>query len=207
MMGSSLAFAGYNILFGFSVRGIDNAAHLGGLVGGFALGWLLALPVDERARRRLGVPRILAGLAALAVICTAGVRFTPRFDFRVADELAMREVLREFGPRERQFAAEHERAIAALQRDGDTAAFADWTTRVAVPFYKEWRARLAALELDPGRATDARRARLVEALGMKRDAYRDLTVDLRAGRHDAFQRFTETGYAIEATVRELESPR
>lgn len=207
MMGSSLAFAGYNILFGFSIPGIDNAAHLGGLAGGFALGWLLAMPVDREARRRLAAPRILAGLAALAVICVAGVRFTPRFDFSVADELAMREALREFGPREQQFVAEHERAIEALRRDGDIAAFAEWAGRVAEPFYEEWRARLAALEFDPGRATDARRARLVEALGLKRDAYRDLAADLRAGRADAFQDFAEAGKAVEAIVREVEPPR
>lgn len=207
MMGSSLAFAGYNILFGFSISGIDNAAHLGGLAGGFALGWLLAIPVSATARRRLVVPRIIAGLAALAVICAAGVRFTPRFDFRVADELAMSDVLREFGPREQQFAAEHDRAIATLRRDGDVAAFADWAERVAGPFYDDWRGRLAALELDPGRATDARRARLVEILAMKRDAYGDLAIDLRAGRTDAFQEFAETGKRIEALVQELGGSR
>jgi rhomboid protease GluP len=207
MMGSSLAFAGYNILFGFSIPGIDNAAHLGGLAGGFALGWLLAMPVDAAARRRLVAARIVVGMAALAVICAAGVRFTPRFDFRVADELAMRDVLREFGPQEQQFVAEHDRAIETLRRDGDIAAFADWAERVAGPFYEEWRGRLAALALDPGRATDVRRGRLEVALGMKRDAYRDLAADLRAGRSDAFQEFAETGKAIEAIVRDQESSK
>ena len=207
MTSSSLAFAGYNILFGFSIPGIDNAAHLGGLAGGIGLGWLLAMPVDAAARRRLFASRSLAGLAALAVICAAGMRFTPRFDFRVTDELAMREALREFGPLEQKFAAEHDRAIAALRSDGDTAAFADWAERVAAPFYEEWRGRLAALEFDAGRATDVRRRRLVTVLGMKRDTYRRLAADLRAGREDAFREFAEAGKVIEAIVREPESPQ
>lgn len=203
MMNSSLAFAGFNILFGFSIPGIDNAAHLGGLAGGIALGWLLAVPVDAGARRRLFAARILTGLAALAVICVAGVRFTPRFDFRVADELAMRDVLREFGPREEQLAAEHDRAIEALRRDGDVAAFAGWVERVAEPFYEEWRGRLASMRVEPGRTTAARRDKLVEILALKRDAYHNLAVDLQAGRAEAFNDFAAVAKRIESLIGEM----
>src|SRR5579863_1809579 len=41
-MRSLLAFAGYNIFFGSVVPGIDNSAHIGGLITGLALGALLA---------------------------------------------------------------------------------------------------------------------------------------------------------------------
>jgi Rhomboid family len=48
-------FAAYNLFFGL-VPGIDNAAHLGGLAAGLAIGALLAgsvtEPPDIRARRR-----------------------------------------------------------------------------------------------------------------------------------------------------------
>jgi rhomboid protease GluP len=39
---STLLTIGFNLLFGFTVTGIDNLAHLGGLVAGFALGYPLA---------------------------------------------------------------------------------------------------------------------------------------------------------------------
>jgi len=52
---SLVMFAAYNLFFGL-VPGIDNAAHLGGLVAGLAIGALLAEsvtePPDIRARRR-----------------------------------------------------------------------------------------------------------------------------------------------------------
>lgn len=207
MMKSSLAFAGYNILFGFSIPGIDNAAHLGGLTGGIALGWLLAVPVDAEVRRRLTARRITTGLAAIAVMCAAGVQFTPRFDFRVADEIALREALVEFGPREQQIAKEHDRAIAALKADGDTAAFAAWVERDAAPFYSGWRDRLAALDLEPGRATSARRDKLIAILGMKSDAYSNLAAGLRARRAEAFQEFNAAERRLEPLIRELEQMR
>jgi rhomboid protease GluP len=36
----------YSLFNGLTHQGIDNAAHLGGLVSGFLMGWLLARPID-----------------------------------------------------------------------------------------------------------------------------------------------------------------
>jgi rhomboid protease GluP len=37
---STLTFIGYNVLFGFTQAGIDNAAHIGGVLSGFIIGFL-----------------------------------------------------------------------------------------------------------------------------------------------------------------------
>lgn len=61
---STLLFAGYSLFYGFIHSGIDNAAHIGGLVGGFAMGLLLARPLNAEHRSRNGVPKLLMASAA-----------------------------------------------------------------------------------------------------------------------------------------------
>lgn len=68
---SMLLFLGYNLLFGFVHPGIDNAAHVGGLVAGFLSGVGLARPLDAAYRqehRFTGlVYVVIAGSALLAL--------------------------------------------------------------------------------------------------------------------------------------------
>lgn len=68
---SALVFIAYNLFNGFTHTGIDNAAHLGGLLSGFAMCWLLARPLEEQVRAQsaarfelglLGAAAVLAGL-------------------------------------------------------------------------------------------------------------------------------------------------
>ncbi len=83
-----LVVAGYNLVFGFVAPGIDNLAHLGGLMAGVALGWgysphysvvVKPPPVNTvRLQDEVRWPRaILTSLAVLLVICAliyAGVQ-------------------------------------------------------------------------------------------------------------------------------------
>jgi len=64
---SSSIFVTYSLFYGFTHAGIDNAAHLGGLAGGFAMGLILARPLDAAARHAAGARR-----AALAAVLAAG---------------------------------------------------------------------------------------------------------------------------------------
>ncbi len=63
------AFVIYNLIFGFALPGIDNTAHIGGLITGLIVGALIALmaPRQEQASRRatifLAVILALAGIA------------------------------------------------------------------------------------------------------------------------------------------------
>jgi rhomboid protease GluP len=73
--GSAAAFVLYNILFGLTVPGISNAAHLGGLVSGFALGLLVTTPLDRQLRARslrratyTGIAASLLSLSAMFVL-------------------------------------------------------------------------------------------------------------------------------------------
>ena len=71
---TSLAiFIIYSLAYGFSKQGIDNAAHIGGLLAGLAMGWLMEEKIDERksaARRNamLAVSGIVALMAAVVLV-------------------------------------------------------------------------------------------------------------------------------------------
>jgi membrane associated rhomboid family serine protease/Flp pilus assembly protein TadD len=67
---SLVAFAGYNLAFGFFVRGIDNGAHLGGLVSGLALGSVLSADFRPQAPRQSRLRPVV--FPAFAIVLVAG---------------------------------------------------------------------------------------------------------------------------------------
>jgi membrane associated rhomboid family serine protease len=71
----AVGFVAYNILFGFSSKSIDNAAHIGGLIGGAAAGLLLARPITVGRRNELGRP--IAALLAAGLFAVAAVGALP----------------------------------------------------------------------------------------------------------------------------------
>ncbi len=68
MMRSLLTFAGYNLLFGAAIPGIDNSAHVGGLVMGLALGAILGPQLMEQPERRTAHERVVFIAAALLLV-------------------------------------------------------------------------------------------------------------------------------------------
>jgi rhomboid protease GluP len=63
---SALLLIGINLVFGFTVPGIDNVAHIGGLIAGLAAGFVI-----EGVGR--GVTRAASRLGGLAVIVIASI--------------------------------------------------------------------------------------------------------------------------------------
>lgn len=65
-----LILTALNLYFGFSVANISNTAHIGGLLGGLAFGWLVAPTVYSQKRLRAATPTIVilgAELILLAI--------------------------------------------------------------------------------------------------------------------------------------------
>lgn len=61
---STAAFVLFNLLAGMMQQGIDNAAHVTGLVSGFGLGWILARPI-ARVQGRVAALQLLAAAAVV----------------------------------------------------------------------------------------------------------------------------------------------
>lgn len=66
---STLVFIGYSLFAGVALPGIDNGAHVGGLLGGMAIGYGLAQPLDSNRSLHLGSPRALIALLLVALAC------------------------------------------------------------------------------------------------------------------------------------------
>jgi rhomboid protease GluP len=54
-LASTLIFIGYNLLMGFAGTGIDNAAHIGGLVSGFLVGLILYPQLKHQMEEKEGL--------------------------------------------------------------------------------------------------------------------------------------------------------
>ncbi len=73
-MSSLLLFAGYNLLFGMQA-GVDNSAHIGGLLAGIALGLVLAPSVTKAPElRRIWSVATLTGMAIVLLAATLFLR-------------------------------------------------------------------------------------------------------------------------------------
>ena len=64
MRSSLFMFVGYSLFLGFTSGVVDNAAHVGGLVSGFALAWIMAEKFDWTDYRRNAVSRALVAVGA-----------------------------------------------------------------------------------------------------------------------------------------------
>jgi membrane associated rhomboid family serine protease len=68
---SAAVFIAYSLLNGARVQGIDNAAHLGGLLAGLVLGFLLARPLDAARGERTWTAQWIQACAVTAAAALA----------------------------------------------------------------------------------------------------------------------------------------
>lgn len=204
MLKSTLTFAGYNILYGLAKSGIDNAAHVGGFLGGIAFGWLLALPLETTIRARLTGRRLQLGLVVLAAVMALGITLSPRFDYRIPDVLAWEESNRDFIRDEPALLKQHAQYFNALNDTTEHETYADWIETKFIPFYENWQHRLTALQLAPDKATVHTRDSLVHVFQLRAESLRHLTADLRAHDPDAALHFNEEDAVVDAALTKLQ---
>ena len=180
LLKSTLTFAGYNLLYGMVHPQIDNAAHLGGLIGGLALGWLMALPVEAEAHRKLSPSRLRLGFGALLVLTIAGIALSPRYEYHVREELSFDESIRASVGEEPDLLKRQEMALAEIRTGTDSGQhLVTLVEDTLIPFYAKWRKQLGSLVLAPEKLTRKRRDRLVALLDAKLVNYRELASGLR----------------------------
>jgi rhomboid protease GluP len=145
---STVVFAGYSLLNGAVHPAIDNAAHVGGLLGGF----LVALPLVRPIPSGLFSPRhwnlkwIGAGFGALAII-VSGFLFVPTHHRGDPSVLVYSQVMHGFGAEEsRTMRRFFDIAPAARSKASIDPQLAPVIGQEILPFWQDAATRLEPLE-------------------------------------------------------------
>lgn len=146
---SSSVFVAFSLFYGFAAAGIDNAAHLGGLAGGFVMGLIAARPLDAVARARGRARRLALALAVAFAVLPTAASFAPDSSRVYRQALALQQAVDAFVARERALNSGFE-AVVAQARDGrlDERSAARELRGPLLAGWDEALAQLAALELD-----------------------------------------------------------
>ena len=115
MRSGTLGFIGYSLFAGFSLPGIDNAAHIGGLVGGLLLGAAFAEPVVAPRPVRWAAPRVLLSLAAAGLLGAGLWQTAPQIVRSFEIDSAYQQTLRHFALEEQELIREQAALLEALR--------------------------------------------------------------------------------------------
>lgn len=162
MTTSMLAFIAYSLFNGFAKSGIDNAAHIGGLIAGLVLGAGMIAPP---ALRRLAT----AGLAVLLVLGAA--RAVSQAD-AVRDEPAFRVFMKTMQTEETHLNSEAQKLFAAAA----TTPQEEFLRRLDGEIIAGWRSlheRIKRLTHVAQRSREAREL-LAQFIGLKLESLEDL---------------------------------
>jgi rhomboid protease GluP len=166
----------YSLFNGLTHQGIDNAAHIGGLISGFLMGWLLARPIGPE-ESRLGSRDVVLLSTSLAAFVIAGLFFQ-----------AVRSNSTPAAQQELAFAVvERQEAIDELKASKDASAMLPmirhpeqhdaFITRIRTTVWPEWNAlyeRMNNTVLPPGSQRAPLRAAQLRYYDDMRQAWLDL---------------------------------
>jgi rhomboid protease GluP len=155
---SMLIFSCGALLAGFARAGIDNAAHLGGLMGGFLIGISAVRPLTADAHLPSARIRIYAQAIGLsAVLVMAGSWVAVRSSTNLAGEGLYWHTMHWFLRRAPSFESEFNLALAHAKSNPRTAArLADKLENDIIPFWHELSVRASDIVLVPGSANQPR---------------------------------------------------
>jgi rhomboid protease GluP len=203
---SALVFIFYNLVNGLTHAGIDNAAHLGGLCGGFAMSWLLARPINVDTRGEAG-PRIAAGVlvGSLALVGLSWPLVHPGARV-LAERRFTREVLRFLT--DVSSVEQAQRSIFELRRGGtiNDAQLGERIESSLLPYWQDTEQRLEAAGLPEGSRLTALRTELLAYVDHERLGLKLIATGTRASDHavvEAGEEFLHDGEAQAGRARSL----
>lgn len=201
---STAVFVAYSLFYGFTQAGIDNAAHVGGLAGGFVMGLVMARPLDPAAAQRGGVRRALAAAAIAIILLPAGALLVPDTSRVYRQAMQLQKEIEWFAGEDQRLNTALRGALDQARRgaDSDRLVAREIRTRL-LPQWEAALARIAHVELDADaparknydllmRYAVARRdtiKALADYLETGNPAYERMIVELRSQADEALKRY------------------
>ncbi len=192
---SAAGFVIYNVLYGARIKGIDMAAHFGGLATGFLCGLALARPI--RASERTSWPNVAGVMALAAVLLFGGPRLLPHARADAQAELERFEQV------EKDCFDRYNGALKDVREHRlDPAGLADRIEKEVLPPWQEARRRIEALaDLPPEVA--ARMAKIVEYMKKREEAWTTFARGARASDNALMEKGSALQKEAEALAKSI----
>ena len=172
---STLAFIGYSLFAGVALPGIDNGAHVGGLLSGMAMGYGLAQPLQSARSLRLASPRAIVALLLVALACSLMWNRVPHAQpsarlMRAPSDGGFSRAVAQLTSEEGVLVARTNGLLDNLRKEKiDAAQAADELRRDVVPRWQAQVDAMSQLHLPDG-LMEQRRQQLVRYAELRRDA-------------------------------------
>jgi rhomboid protease GluP len=205
LFGGAAVFSAATIVFGMSIPGVDNAAHIGGLISGALIGVALAVPLSA-ASPPIGRSRRAAVAAYLfAVIVLVYLIPAPRYNWQ--EELNAREGIRAFLGDDRRIIDRWQQILNAGKQGG--ASFEQLAERIDTDVTREYREsfeQLSALHLDPAAPSTMTLEVLRKYTQLRADASQALVEALRMNDPERIREALEMARRAPYIARGIEPP-
>jgi rhomboid protease GluP len=146
---STSVFVTYSLFYGFAQTGIDNAAHLGGLAGGFVMGLIAARPLDPQPRRAGNARRALFAALLAGVLLPAAAWLMPDTARIYRQAIDLQNQIEAFTTEEKRLSSAFQSIVDQTRtaKLSDDDALKEMRTKI-LPAWDDAVARLARIELD-----------------------------------------------------------
>lgn len=199
---ATISFILYNLIAGFLMPGVDNWAHLGGLIVGFAMGFFLARPVAEERHRSL--PR-LGAAALLAVVIVAGASIPlENLNRQGLIEAKFTKAMNRFHVNERRALDDY--AILAsqyAQKRINEVSFSAAVESRLIPQWDRMYGTFHAIPLDQTSRYGSLRDELLHYIDSRRELYRLLASGVRENDKDLGAKVSVVEGKINAEVQQI----
>ncbi|NLZ17863.1 MAG: rhomboid family intramembrane serine protease [Desulfobulbaceae bacterium] len=200
-----IGFIFYSLIYGMRQEGIDNAAHLGGLAGGFVMGWLLARPLSADLRAQTGLLRPLLSLLAATlalILLTLPIKNTGE---AYRKEEQYHADMSWFAEQEKMLSAELEnwQQLAASGSSSPEGLLKALERDIVAPWEAIYE-RLSATPLDENSRLRAHQVLVLESVTNRRDAFRLTANSIRDGDQEKMEQAKRHFDASNEAIKKLQ---